>query len=495
MSHELRTPLNAIIGYSEMVEEELQEEGLDSLAGDMQKIHSAGRHLLSLINDVLDLSKVEAGRMELFVEQFDLRTVIDEVVSTIQPLIDKNANQLEVDCPADIGAMEADLTKLRQTLFNLLSNASKFTEQGVIRLIVRRQPDKEGAEMVRFDVSDNGIGMTEEQLAKLFQAFNQADASTTRKYGGTGLGLAISRHFCRMMGGDVTVESEPGKGSTFTVLLPAKVVIPEPQPEVRTPAVGAAREASVLVIDDDPAVRQLLERSLHKNGFGVVTAASGEEGLALAREIKPGAIVLDVLMPSMDGWAVLSELKADPALADVPVIMLSMVEDRNMGFALGATDYLSKPVDQGRLAAILRQHVGQPGQTVLIVEDDPGTRDILRRMLEREGCHVMEAENGRAGLAAVSEQAPALILLDLMMPDVDGFEFVTELRKRDEWRSIPVVVITAKDLTQSDRSRLQGNVERIITKGSYSRDELLEHVHQFLASQAGAAPQEALAAS
>jgi signal transduction histidine kinase/DNA-binding response OmpR family regulator len=485
MSHELRTPLNAIIGYSEMLEEELRDSGQESLAPDLRKIHSAGRHLLALINDVLDLSKVEAGKMELFVEPFLVRAMLDDVVSTIRPLIDKNANTLQVDCPEDVGTIRADLTKLRQTLFNLLSNASKFTEQGVIRLVVSRLKEDHGQEHIRFQVSDDGIGMTSEHLARLFQAFSQADASTTRKYGGTGLGLAISQHFCRMMGGDISVDSEPGRGSTFTVLLPAEVAGAAAEPVVLQPPPASAVGSTVLVIDDDPAVRDLLDRSLRKHGFGVATAASGEEGLRLARELQPQAIVLDVLMPSMDGWAVLSALKADPALADIPVIMLTMVDERNMGFALGATDYLSKPIDHGRLTAILRQHVGPNAPTVLIVEDDPGTRDILRRMLEREACTVVEADNGRSGLERVRERPPDLILLDLMMPEMDGFEFVAELRKRDEWRGIPVVVISAKDLTQAERLRLQGNVERIMTKGAYNRDELLTQVHEFLAARAG----------
>jgi PAS domain S-box-containing protein len=489
MSHELRTPLNAIIGYSEMVEEELHEEGLDALVTDLQKINSAGRHLLTLINDVLDLSKVESGRMDLFIEEFDLASVVNDVISTIQPLIQKKANQLHIDCPDGIGSMEADLTKLRQTLFNLLSNASKFTDHGDIRLTISRAAAEDGSPTVRFAVTDSGIGMTPEQIAKLFQAFSQADASTTRKYGGTGLGLAISRHFCRLMGGEISVESELGKGSAFTVVLPAAVQVREPEPE---PAPDTGRGhmpigSTVLVIDDDPAVLELLERSLSKQGFSVTAATSGEAGLRLAAELRPRAIVLDVLMPSMDGWAVLSALKADPELAGIPVIMLSMVDDRNMGFALGATDYLSKPIDHQRLTAILRQHAGGPDRTVLIVEDDPGTREILRRLLEREKCNVVQAENGQLGLQRVAEQPPSLILLDLMMPEMDGFEFVSQLRNHEQWRSIPVVVITAKDLTQPERLRLQGNVERIMTKGAYTRDELVSQVHQFLDSQTGAA--------
>ena len=477
MSHELRTPLNAIIGYSEMIEEELEDVQAAALAPDLRKIQSAGRHLLALINDVLDLSKVEAGKMELFVERFAIRPVIEDVVSTIRPLLDKNGNRLELDCPDDLGEISADLTKLRQTLFNLLSNASKFTEQGLVRLTVRRE-----AGQVRFEVADNGIGMSEEQLNRLFEAFSQADASTTRKYGGTGLGLAISRHFCRLMGGDISVVSQPGRGSTFSAVLPAEMATP-PQAE---PATAPPLAGAVLVIDDDPAARELLERSLAKQRLSVASAASGEEGLALARQLRPRAIVLDVLMPSMDGWAVLAALKADPDLAATPVIMLTMVDDRDLGFALGATDYLTKPIDHSRLAAILRRHLGDERPAVLIVEDDATTRDMLRRSLEREGCAVLEADNGRRGLERLQEQRPGLILLDLMMPEMDGFEFVATLRQRAEWRTIPVVVVTAKDLSQAERQRLQGNVERIITKGACSREELLRQVHEFLAGQTGA---------
>jgi PAS domain S-box-containing protein len=480
MSHELRTPLNAIIGYSEMIEEELEEAHAAALAPDLRKIQSAGRHLLALINDVLDLSKVEAGKMELFVERFAIRPVIEDVASTIRPLLDKNGNRLELDCPDDPGVMSADLTKLRQTLFNLLSNASKFTEQGLVRLTVRRE-----AGQVRFEVADSGIGMSAEQLGRLFQAFSQADASTTRKYGGTGLGLAISRHFCRLMGGDISVVSQPGQGSTFSVALPAEVGS-APAPPAEPAAAPAAPGAAVLVIDDDPAARELLERSLAKQRISVASAASGEAGLQLARQLRPRAIVLDVLMPSMDGWAVLAALKADPDLAATPVIVLTMTDDRDLGFALGATDYLSKPIDQASLAAVMRRHLDGDRPAVLIVEDDPATRELLRRGLEREGCAVLEAGNGRRGLERLRERRPGLILLDLMMPEMDGFEFVAALRQHEEWRTIPVVVVTAKDLSQAERLRLQGNVERVITKGACSREELLRQVHEFVAGQAGA---------
>jgi PAS domain S-box-containing protein len=356
MSHELRTPLNAILGYSEMLSEEAADIGQDSFVPDLKKIHGAGKHLLSLINDVLDISKIEAGKMDVFLEDFEIKPLIDDVTSTIQPLVDKNQNALIVSCPDDAGTMRADVTKVRQGLFNLLSNACKFTNEGRITLKVSRL-DKDGADWLHFTVSDTGIGMTPEQLGKLFQAFTQADASTTRKYGGTGLGLAISRKFCQMMGGDITVTSEPGKGTSFTLQLPA--VVQERKPEALKPRPAAANDAQgtpVLVIDDDPNVHDLMRRFLGKEGFRIVTALSGEEGLKLAREAPPDVIVLDVQMPVMDGWVVLQQIKADPLLRDIPVVLVTMMDQKNLGYSLGANEYLTKPVDRERVASVLKKY-------------------------------------------------------------------------------------------------------------------------------------------
>jgi signal transduction histidine kinase len=329
MSHELRTPLNAIIGYSEMVQEELEEVGQTQFVADLQKIHAAAKHQLSLINDILDLSKIEAGKVTMFVESFDLSNLVEEVATTIGPMVRKNGNQLEIDCPADLGTMRADQTKVRQILLNLLSNATKFTEHGVIRLEARPTTSAEtGSAAFKFTVSDTGIGMSSEQLGRLFQAFTQAEASTTRRYGGTGLGLAISKKFCEVMGGDVTATSTLGKGSVFTVVLPAEVeeksraARPVSVPGATMPSSGAdRRHASILVIDDEPAARDLVTRVLTKEGYRVETASSGPEGLALACRLQPAAITLDVMMPGMDGWAVLTVLKADPLTADIPVVM------------------------------------------------------------------------------------------------------------------------------------------------------------------------------
>ncbi|MHC4414909.1 MAG: response regulator [Planctomycetota bacterium] len=491
MSHELRTPMNAIIGYSEMLMEEAEDLEQEEFIPDLKKIHGAGRHLLSLINDILDLSKIEAGKMELFLETFELAPMIDDVTATVDALVKKKYNTFKVECGDNLGAMHADMTKLRQSLFNLISNAAKFTENGTITLSVDRERC-DSVDWVSFHVADTGIGIAPDKIGKLFEEFTQADASTTRKFGGTGLGLAITRRFCRMMGGDVTAESTLGAGTTFAMRLPAEVKPPATEKaEAGQPAEAeAARRIGVekvapgrciLVIDDDSDARDLIERSLTKDGFEVVTAPDGDEGLRLARELKPAAITLDVMMPGTDGWAVLRELKSDPQLLDTPVIMVSMIDDKSMGYTLGAAEYLTKPVDRGRLVKLLHKYrCANPPCRVLLVEDDPDTREMMRRTLEKEGWVVAEAGNGQEALESVKEHIPDLIVLDLMMPVMDGFQFTLELRKVEAWRDIPITVVTAKDLTDQERKELSGEVEMVLEKGAYSREQLLEQVRDLV---------------
>lgn len=484
MSHELRTPLNAIIGYSEMLIEECAHGGNEDFIPDLDKILTAGKHLLTLINDVLDLSKIEAGKMKFVLEDFDIDSMIQDVVATLRPLVDKNANRLETHCHDGAGTMHADLIRVRQILSNLLSNACKFTEKGTITLDALRETAT-GNDCIRFLVSDTGIGITKEQTNKLFQAFAQVDPAITRKYGGTGLGLAISHKFCQMMGGDISVESEYGKGTTFTVRLPAHVKEQEkeaeekesPHSEVMPPAGGN----TVLVIDDDPLVRDILKRYLVKEGFYVADTTNGEDGLKLARELKPLAITLDILMPSMDGWEIMKKLKMDPVLNDIPVIIISMIDERNMGYALGAAHYLLKPVDRHRLVDILRQyHSKDQTGTTLVVDDDPTIRKVIRRTLEKNQWKVSEAENGKTALESIFKNKPDVIILDLMMPVMDGFEFVMKLRKEEKYRTIPIVVLTAKNLTAEDLLRLNGYVEKIISKKAYSRDDLLHEIRDLI---------------
>jgi signal transduction histidine kinase/CheY-like chemotaxis protein len=484
MSHELRTPMNAIIGYSEMLHEEAEDLGQEEFIPDLQKIHSAGKHLLGLINDILDLSKIEAGRMELYLETFDLNTLIEDAVATVRPLIDKNHNTLKVNLSDNLTTMHADLTKVRQTLLNLLSNASKFTENGVITLNLNRFTLQE-RDWISFQVRDTGIGMTPEQMGRLFKAFTQADASTTRKYGGTGLGLAITKKFCEMMGGDITVESETDRGTTFTIQLPLHVQTITNNKRFLTNKERATsfnpEGSTVLVIDDDPTIHDLIERFLIKQGFQVQTASSGAEGLSLAKDLTPDAITLDVMMPGLDGWSVLSALKADPQTAEIPVIMMTMVDNQNLGYALGAADYLLKPINRQHLANVLDKYcLDSTSNSILIVEDDPNMREILCRQLEKDNLRTIEVENGYQALEAIANEVPQLIISDLMMPEMDGFELIDRLREHEQWCSIPVIVLTAKELTSTELEILQGQATKIFQKGAYERQVLLEEVNYLL---------------
>jgi len=457
-----------------MVAEELEDLGAGELKPDIDKVVSAAKLQLGLVNDILDISKIEAGKMTLYLEDFDIPTLVHEVAGTVKPLVSKNGNTLLVDCPADLGMMNADQTKLRQTLFNLLSNACKFTNEGMIMLVARR-----GDEAVSFQVRDTGIGMSPDELGRLFEAFSQADASTTRKYGGTGLGLAISRKFCRLMGGDLTVQSTSGAGSIFTALLPINVGASEPVADtpIEPSFVGGEPDGPVvLVIDDDPNVCDLSIRSLGRDGYRVECAADGTKGLALARTLHPDVITLDVMMPGLDGWEVLTTLKEDPETSEIPVIMMTVVDEEHVGFSLGASDYFTKPVDWKKLLDSINRHRKEGGDGLLIVEDDAATRELLSRALKADGWKIREAVNGRIGLDQVKRSIPSLVLLDLMMPELDGFDFMDGLRKLPGGHDVPVIVITAKDLTPEDRDRLNGQVRRVLHKSAYAPEELLDEV-------------------
>lgn len=492
MSHELRTPLNAIIGYSEMLQEDAADLGYEEIVPDLEKIHGAGKHLLGLINDILDISKIEAGKMDLYLEDFNVASLIAEVQATIKPLVEQRGNTLMVQVNPDVGQMRSDLTKVRQILFNLLSNAAKFTENGTISLTVAAQAPA----TIVLTVADTGIGIAPEKLIHLFQPFTQADASTTRKYGGTGLGLAITQRFCQMMQGQIQVQSEVGQGSKFTISLPR--LVDQPQSTLLSPHDGEGITAvetsdaqivpngfTVLVIDDDATVRDLIVRQLGKEGYDVVVASSGQEGLHLARTLLPDVITLDVMMPKMGGWEVLTTLKADPGLAAIPVIVMTLVEEKNLGFTLGASDYLPKPIDYKRLIQLLQRY--RPAKTTsdtiagtighaLIAEDDANMRELFERLLTKAHWQVSTAENGRVALDRMANQIPDVVLLDLMMPEVDGFQFLTTIRQRPEWRSVPVVVITAMTLTPEEECYLYGSVERVLEKDAYSPDDLLAEV-------------------
>jgi PAS domain S-box-containing protein len=492
MSHELRTPLNAIIGYSEMSIEEITDLGIPSLVPDIQKIHGAGQHLLGLINNILDLSKVEAGKVELFLETFEIAPLLTEIAATLRPLVMKNHNTLVIDCPPDLGSMHADITKLRQSLFNLLGNASKFTENGTITLGVEREPTG----WLAFWVADTGIGMSPDQQAKLFQSFTQADPSTTRKYGGTGLGLVITQQFCQLMGGEIQVASTAGTGTTFTIRLPDPVQSLSPEPASQNghqePNISSilstsiAGASTILTIDDDANARDLMQRFLIRSGYNAIAAASGVEGLRLAKAHLPAAILLDVKMPDLDGWGVLSRLKSDPDLADIPVLMVTIEGDRVLSSALGAVDYLVKPVDYDRLMTLLEPYqTNSAPASVMVVEDNPENREMIDRQLTKAGWRVLAAENGIEALAVMQTEEPRVILLDLMMPEMDGFEFLRQLRQHPQWRSLPVIVLTAKDLSTEERQWLDSQTQRIYQKGAGNK-QILDEIRTLIASHSSA---------
>jgi signal transduction histidine kinase/CheY-like chemotaxis protein len=485
MSHELRTPLNAIIGLTEMIVTNAAKFGAEKVLEPLRRVNAAGTHLLGLINEVLDLSKIEAGKLDLNPEPVNLSRLIDEVIGTAGQLAEKNQNRLVVDGADNLGPLITDPMRLKQILLNLLSNACKFTKEGEVALRVRQVAD--GRDWIELAVSDTGIGMTAEQQAKLFQDFTQADSLTARRYGGTGLGLALSRKLARMMCGDVTVTSEAGKGSTFTVRLPSSREAQEvPLAEVGRDGARTMQSDCILVIDDDPTARELISHRLEAEGFSVVTATGGLEGLKRAKELRPRAITLDVMMPDLDGWSVLAALRQDAQLSEIPVIMVTILDEQRRGMALGAIGYLTKPIDRERLNALVQRfRAPARGAKILLVEDDPVQRERARAWLEPQQWIVTEAANGREALRSIREERPDLILLDLMMPEMDGFQLVAALQQESGWRDIPVIVITAMDLTAADRARLNSGIESVLVKNSFEPRELVEHIRRVVhASQA-----------
>jgi PAS domain S-box-containing protein len=473
MSHELRTPLNAIIGYSELLMEDAEQSSQPELHADLKKIHSSGTHLLSLINDVLDMSKIESGKMDMDVQEFDLRELVATIQDTIEPLAQRQDNQLEIHLEHAPERITSDPQKLRQVLINLMSNACKFTNGGKVRL----EAVVDGLGWLELRVSDSGIGMSDEQRSRLFRPFMQADSSTTRRYGGTGLGLAISQRFCEMMGGRIDVSSRPGQGSTFTVRLPEKAR------RVSKRALDAGPEVEgplVLVIDDDQSTYSTLSGTLSERGFRVEWAGTGDAGLEAARQQRPQVIVLNINMPAKQGWSALALLKEDPETAAIPVVMVTSLEDPELGMALGATDYLVKPIHPAHLIRTVRRWLTPSNDnfTVLVIDDDESMREIVERTLHGAGYQVATAANGNEGLLAVEARSPGLIVLDLMMPEMDGFEFLRRLKENPRHFHLPVVVATAKELTESEQKLLEESATRVIRKVAHSRAELMHIVER-----------------
>jgi signal transduction histidine kinase/CheY-like chemotaxis protein len=477
MSHELRTPLNAIIGLSEMLFTNAARFGTQKATEPLRRVHRAGTHLLGLINQVLDLSKIEAGKLELNPEQVSLAPLIDEVAGTARQLALQNRNWLTVHVPEELGSLLVDPMRLRQVLLNLLSNACKFTKEGEVTLsVVRtRAPERD---WIEFSVADTGIGMTTEQQDRLFEDFTQAESSTARRYGGTGLGLAITRRLVHMMGGEVSVTSEVEKGSVFTVRLPTVA-----EPHGKAADEDAPPADSILVIDDDPIARELISDQLVAEGFTVVTAAGGLEGLKRARELRPLAITLDVMMPDLDGWSVLAALRQDSRLAEIPVIMVTILDEQRRGMALGVAGYLTKPIDRERLRGVVgRLRLPQRKARILLVDEDELQRRRVRIWLEAEQWSVDEAENGHAALARIESARPDVILLDLLTPE-NGFALVAALQANANWSHIPVIVITAHDLDEKDRARLTAGIESVLVKDDFRPEELVRRIRHLVGGQ------------
>ncbi|MBC8026458.1 MAG: response regulator [Steroidobacteraceae bacterium] len=482
MSHELRTPLNAIIGYSELLQETAQEDGLMEYCRDLSKIQGAGRHLLTLITDILDLSKIEAGKIDLCFEDIEIVDLIEEIGSIVSPLVEKNENTLQIDCPADIGTLHSDRTKLKQNLLNLLGNATKFTSGGAIRLTAARD-DRLPNSAIVFQVRDSGIGITHEQMSRLFAPFAQADASTTKRYGGTGLGLAITKHFCEILGGSIHVESKAGSGSTFTMTLPSRfpVTLDAEQSSDATAATPPAGNTPlVMVVDDEDASRELIATVLRKEGWRVAETHSGEAVVELARTLRPKAITLDIMMPRVDGWSVLKALKSDPELASIPVIVVTVSAERGFAVSLGAEDFMTKPVERSRLVSALNNVLDEMG-TILVVDDDAQSRELIKRQLRQLKLQMFEAGSGQQAMDWLSQHLPpTMILLDLMMPEMDGFSVLEHVGAHPSWRDIPIIVVTAKELSADERAWLGGHTRSVIEKGAHGTRDLAAVVRRAL---------------
>ncbi len=496
MSHELRTPLNAVIGLTEMLKEDAEDDGNDDYLEPLERIHGASKHLLNLINDVLDLSKIEAGKVELYNESFSLPALLEEIADTSRTLVEQKNNKLLLNIEPGINFINADITRTKQIVLNLISNAAKFCQNGQISIDVAAKKSSE-KELIEIDVQDSGIGMTQEQIDKLFHAFTQADASTTRKYGGTGLGLTIVQNLAKLMGGDVSVKSELGKGTTFTVSIQnikiegtSDVNAEDLESLNRQTALVSKKDgkSTILVIDDDPTIRDLMTRHLEKNNFSVLQALDGAQGIKMAREYKPDAITLDILMPEMDGWSVLRTLKADKQVSDIPVVMASIIDEKKKGFSLGAADYLSKPVERDRLIGSISKLLGgKVGKVILIVEDNDDLRFTVKEALTSAEYIVLEASNGKEALDILNDKSkknPDLILLDLMMPKMNGFEFLEAYRKEFE-KQAPVVVITGADLDEDDKKFLSSETSRVLEKSSMSDTGIADHLVKTIESVAG----------
>jgi signal transduction histidine kinase/CheY-like chemotaxis protein/HAMP domain-containing protein len=496
MSHELRTPLNSIIGFSSVLLGPSGDPLTDDQRMALEKVLKNGRHLLQLINDILDISKLESGRMTLSVETEDVSSILSNCILIVEPLIQSKRLTMTQDIQPGLPALSTDIVKVRQILVNLLSNASKFTEKGGISIKVTQQDNG----IISFGVKDSGIGIAQKDFERVFEEFQQVDTSSTRKYKGTGLGLPIARKLARMLGGDLAVDSELGQGSTFTLKIPAKIPSrlleaqaqaaqpKRPEPPAAKPAAAISwappitpgQRVQILSIDDDPDVIEILRKYLVPEGYSLVGALSGDEGLELAVKVKPALITLDIMMPKKDGWQVLRELKQNPQTKDIPVLIHSIVDNKPLALSLGAVDVMTKPTDPKRLLSLVKKYYHSGDRFILLVDDNLDFALACKDLLKRDGFDVKIATKGEEAIKILGESIPSMILLDLVMPGMDGIKVVQELQRKESWKIIPIVVLTGKSLTDEDHKQLDPYVADYLMKDSFTTTAISNAIKKIL---------------
>ena len=481
MSHELRTPLNAIIGFCEILIEDATELKQKGVVSDLGKIHKSGIDLLALINDILDLSKIEVRKVDLNISTFNLKGLIESVKTTLEPYAKINNNKININLPDKQIVLRSDELKIRQILFNLLTNACKNSESNQINLLVAQETSK-NVNFLVFKVEDFGVGISKDKMNEIFEPFHHSDIVDNSKIKGTGLGLTISKRYSELLGGYIDVESKEGIGSTFTAYIMQDYHHDRDKTINRIDGqkiedVLFPEKGKILVIDDDINFLDLVDRRLTKEGFLVFTSHSGLNGLDKAKKLLPDIIILDIIMPDIDGWSVYQKIKKIPLLSQIPIIIITIGDYEKMAKDFGVVDFLSKPIVWDNLHQILEKYkVVSKSKHILVVDDDSSTRTILRKMLIKDGWRIDEAENGKVAIERMGMQIPELILLDLLMPVMDGFKFLKEIKKVDAWLKIPIIVITSKDLTVDDYSFLTDNVDKVIQKGKYNRQEIIDQI-------------------
>ena len=481
MSHELRTPLNAILGFCEILIEDATELKQDGVVSDLEKIHTSGIDLLALINDILDLSKIEVKKIDINISSFEMKNLVNSVKTTLEPYAKINRNNIQINLPKKSIVVSSDELKIRQILFNLLTNACKNSEESDINLTITRETVKK-INYIAFKVQDFGVGIPKNKMKEIFEPFNQGNIIDNSKLKGTGLGLTISKTYSELLGGYIHVKSKEGLGSTFTSYILQDYYRKKGKSEeykiVEIPQISPfPQKGKILIIDDDINFLDLIDRRLSKEGYLIFTANYGKSGLNKANKLVPDIIILDIVMPDMDGWTVYKKLKTTPLLSQIPVIIVTIGDYEKMAKDFGVVDFLAKPIKWKTLNVILSKYkiIGK-SKHILVIDDDSATRIILRKMLVKDGWRVDEAENGKVALDRIKKEKPELILLDLLMPVMDGFKFLKVIKGKDSLIDIPIIVITSKDLTADDYSYLTANVDRVIQKGDYTRKEIINRI-------------------